>query len=237
MNKIIERLIKLKSKYPIEEHFRDKIENSPIPIKPGTSFEQNIYLKENLHKALADTANLENHYWTIRGWGKLRNFKKIPRNDDLIRNFLTKLEEQKNLTRAEASVLSSLSKVASFAYPQQFAIYDSKAIYSLNWLLIRHVQNPMLFPQPKGRGEIADVDMQTLIDLSELKHSYRSYQTAYYEYCKLMKEFSEKIYDAPNKPYLAEMLLFRIAVEEIIKDLKKSTKVTITTDYQPGYDK
>lgn len=237
MEKIIKRLNELKSKYPIEEHFRDEIEDPPIPMQGDTSFKQNIYLKENLYTKLADTADLTNHYWVIQNWGKLRNFQKNDRNDHLIRNFLTKLKEQKNLAKAEASVLSSLSKVASFAYPQQFAIYDSKAIYSLNWLLIRHVQNPMLFPQPKGRGEIADVDMKTLIDLSGREHPYHSHQTAYYEYCKLMKEFSEKIYDAPNKPYLAEMLLFRIAVPEIIEDLKKLTKVTITTDYRSGPDK
>lgn len=136
-------------------------------------------------------------------------------------------------------MISSLSKVASFVYSEQFAIYDSKAIYSLNWLLIRQVNNPVLFPHPNGRGEIANLDMKTLINLSGLEHSYHSYETAYYEYCELMKEFSEKIYGALNKPYihnarnqpyLAEMLLFRIPVPVIIEDLHNSVRVTIKTN-------
>lgn len=97
MEEIIDRLIELEFKYPIKGYHWTEIKNSPIPIKGGTSFEQNIYLKENLHTKLVNTTNLDNHYWVIQDWGKLKNFKKDS-NDDLIRNFLNKLKEKKTLS-------------------------------------------------------------------------------------------------------------------------------------------
>ncbi|MCU4315604.1 hypothetical protein KTH93_13390 [Acinetobacter bereziniae] len=140
------------------------------------------------------------------------------------------MEELKNtkLTKNSFDRISSFSKVASFIDPDHFAIYDSRVIYALNWLIFNYAPEMHLFGQPLGRStELAKYDMQTLFRLSRKKYTYRSYKSAYQDYCQLMKELSIQIYGTGSKPYLLEMLLFMIAPTKIVQDIERNVSIMI----------
>ncbi len=233
MNKVIEVLKSLAGKL---DGFDDPVpENCPIPMPPTkhNNFEKNLYLKDNLSQVLKDDAELKHHYWIIQEWGGIRSFKRNERNDMKLRKFKLQLTEGA-LTEDTASVISSLSKVASFLYPDKFVIYDSRAVYALNWLILRYADDnkKRLFPQPPGRNkELDKYDIQTIFRLSQEKRKkdgseYHDEKTAYFEYCKIIVELSKHVF--PNrKPYYLEMLLFVIAPGYIVDDIKKSVSLSI----------
>jgi len=205
----------------------------PIEIPAGINgpYSQNVYLKEHLAPVLEQDNDLTHHYWIINDWGEIRTFKKCARNDKLIRSFRAQLLTGK-LTRTSFELISSLSKLSSFWEPAKYAIYDSRAVFSLNWIIFRYSKDKRLFPQPASRNvEISKYDMEILFTLSGIDHQYRSYKTAYHEYCSLLQDLSEQIYGSQKPPYLAEMLLF-LAPTKIIEDIKRS--VTVTIDVKNG---
>jgi hypothetical protein len=56
--------------------------------------------------------------------------------------------------------------------------------------------------------------------------TYKSYKTAYFEYCELLNFLSKEVY-GEDKPYKVEMLLFLIAPTKIIECIEKKTTITI----------
>lgn len=203
--------------------------NLPINIPADVigAFSRNVYLKENLAPLLEHDHELTIHYWIIRDWGGIRTFQVGDRNNERIRTFKEEVRRGR-LTRATFASISSLSKLSSFWEPERYAIYDSRAIFSLNWLIFRHCKDKQLFPQPIGRSTaISNYDTQTLFRLSRTDHQYRSHKTAYHDYCALLQELSEEIY-GNRKPYFVEMLLFLAAPANIIDDIEGSVTVTIS---------
>jgi hypothetical protein len=205
----------------------------PIEIPAGItgSFSKNVYLKENLAPVLEQDNNLNSHYWVIRDWGGIRTFKIEGRNDAVIRTFKEEILKGR-LTRTSFNSISSLSKLSSFWEPERYAIYDSRAVFSLNWIIFRYSHDKHLFPQPPGRNaEISRYDIETLFTLSGIDHRYRSYKIAYHDYCSLLQDLSEQVYGS-RRPYFVEMLLFLAPPKEIIEDVKSS--VTVAIDCKNG---
>ncbi|MFA6072394.1 MAG: hypothetical protein WC810_27850, partial [Janthinobacterium sp.] len=148
------------------------------------------------------------------------------RNAERIKTFKDEVRRGR-LTRSTFASISSLSKLSSFWEPARYAIYDSRAIFSLNWLIFRYCEEKHLFPQPIGRSTaISDYDTQTLFRLSGTNHRYRSHKTAYHDYCSFLQDLSEEVY-GNRRPYFVEMLLFLAAPVNIIDDIKRSVTVTI----------
>jgi hypothetical protein len=126
--------------HPLEEKFSwdfalDDLPSGVVRLLPkGNAFENNIALKTSLKSHLrCNGYSME--YWIIQKWGGIQGFKKNSKNDHKI----TKLYEQLDkgsFSRNIFEVISSLSKIASFANPSEYAIYDSRALFSLNWLLL-----------------------------------------------------------------------------------------------------
>ncbi len=207
--------------------------NLPIEIPAGItgSFAQNVYLKENLAPVLEQDKDLATHYWVVRDWGGIGRFEIGARNDAVIRTFKEEIPKGK-LKPKSFAVISSLSKLSSFWEPKRYAIYDSRAVFALNWIIFRYSKDRQLFPQPEGRNtEISKYDIETLFRLSGIGHRYRSSTTAYHEYCSLLQDLSEQLYGS-RKPYFSEMLLFAAAPTTIIEDIKRS--VTVTIDGENG---
>ncbi|NVJ66198.1 MAG: hypothetical protein HWE16_06895 [Gammaproteobacteria bacterium] len=128
------------------------------------------------------------------------------------------------LTRKNFDSISSLSKIASFSYPDDYVIYDSRAIYSLNWLLFKYSKSKKLFPQPKSRSPVLNrYDLNTVFELSNKEVTYYSYKEAFHKYCKLIKQLSIN----QEEPYILEMLLFSIAPDWVPEDLKNSVSLTL----------
>lgn len=190
-------------------------------------FQKNVYLKENLKDTLKKDESLETHYWIIQKWGGIRTFKKNTKNNNLIKNLRTELNNE----RLSFDCIASLSKVASFMAPENYAIYDARAIYTLNWLLYKFADGKKLFPQPAGRNaKLGQHDMETIFNLTGKMPEYYSKKEAFHEYCKLMKKLTSMQYGDKRQPYFLEMLLFMIAPTWVISDIKNSVSLTITRD-------
>lgn len=228
LSNLVETLIKLSKRYPLHKNYNWELpEDCPlvIPESVDNQFDRNIYLKQNLSPLLAQE-NLVNRYWVIQEWGGIRSLKKNARNDDLLLKLDSELEKGQ-LTRPTFSVISSLSKVASFINHADYAIYDSRVIYSLNWLLFKHTNEVQFFPQPSGRNaDLAQFDLNTIFNLSERDVKYISYRTAYHEYCSLLKELAVEVY-GKSEPYLVEMLLFAIAPSYVVNDIKSCLSLVV----------
>ena len=228
MNKLIKRLKELSIQVPLEENFDWEFPKSPINIPKSidSTYLKNIYLKENFNKVLQNDLNLKNHYWIIQEWGGIKSLKQNDRNDEKIRKFKKQLPTKK-LTKEIFSLISSFSKLASFIKPNEYAIYDSRTIYSLNWLLFNFTDETELYPQPSGRNpKLSQYDLSTIFNLTKKDITYKSQKTAYFEYCKLLKFLSKEVYDE-DKPYKIEILLFLIAPTKIIECIEKKTTITI----------
>lgn len=230
MENFIEALQKYAKDNPLEMNFYWEIpEDCPLQIPDDVSdvFTRNIYLKENFNSLLSKGNSLQNRYWIIQKWGGIGSLKATDRNN-LILNKLD-LELTKGiLTKPTFSIISSASKVASFLDYTKYAIYDSRVIYALNWLLFKYTSETEFYPQPSGRSsDLAKYDFSTILDLSGKAYTWKSHKTAYHEYCNLMKDLSSKLYNS-EAPYLVEMLLFIISPKQIVNDIKNSVSIQIS---------
>lgn len=202
-------------------------------LPEGNLFQRNIVLKKCLHNHLPDKKK-EIEYWIIQTWGGIRRFGRDDKNNARIEALYSQLAAG-SLSSDVFTRISSLSKVASFFNPEKYAIYDARATFSLNWLLLKSGATASFFPVPSGRNtDITRYDIETIIRLKcgEGDDLFLKPAHAYFEYCKLLKELSLRIWsDAERKtmPYYLEMLLFVIGPQEIVSDIKKSTNIEIRT--------
>ncbi len=201
-----------------------KILDCPIELPSElNNLEQNIFLKENLAEKLKLDNSLEIHYWIVQKWGGIKSFKKSDENNQLIRQFLSELNSGK-LSNGLLKI-SSLSKIASFWDCEKFAIYDSRAIFSLNWLLFKYT-NEDLFFQPQGRNKALEIrDMNVLFHFCNEKVNYHKDEVSFHQYCALMTDLAKQIYGKNAKPYQLEMVLFKIAPTWICDDMDNVIKL------------
>ena len=205
-------------------------------LKKNSIYEKNVRLKELIkHKYNGPLENQELNFWIINSWGGIQNFKLNDTNEQKIKKFAGQLKINK-LSAETFSIISSLSKIASFFDPDNFVIYDSRVIFTINWLILNSKPNDLkFFPMPASRNKnLVDFDLSTIINLlykdeyNNKSSHFHPVNTAYFEFCDLIKDLSKKVYeDATVKPYFLEMLLFTIAIEEILKDFKSNTTIYI----------
>lgn len=199
----------------------------------SSHFLRNIFLKKSLKNHLPDKKK-DIEYWIIRKWGGINRFEIVEKNNKRIDILYNQLPSE-SFSRDTFSCISSLSKVASFLDPQQYAIYDARATSSFNWVLLKSGATSGFFPVPSGRNTaITNYDIETIIRLKcgDSKKLFLKPASAYFEYCNLLKELSSHIWeDAERKqmPFYLEMLLFVIAPSEIVNDIKESICIEIRT--------
>lgn len=199
--------------------------------KRGTTFIDE--LRNFLNKKEVDS---KVKFWIVNKWGGIGSFKENEKNNERIEKFEKELVKLK-LTDDVFSVISSLSKIASFKNHKDHFVYDSRAIYTLNWLILKNnPTQPKFFPMPESRSsKLTLFDLNTLINLvykdsiedKEFKKDlFVSRNYAYFVYCDLIKELNKRLFPS-HKPYYLEMLLFALADDYIFKNLKSSVKITI----------
>ncbi|MCC1485633.1 hypothetical protein [Winogradskyella immobilis] len=232
--------IDLKKRFDFNFDVSDKIFSSAENKRLKTHnnpFDQNVELKWILSEKYQ--SNSEQNFidfWIINVWGGIRGFKPNEKNIDKISRFKKQIEKGR-LSLDCFSTISSLSKVSSFLHPEKFVIYDSRVIYTLNWLILTcENQNGLIekyYPMPSGRNRIiADFDMNTIINVSHLpeymdkSELFISQQQAYFDFCNLIKKATIETYGENAKPYELEMLLFTLADKEIFTELKNTLKIT-----------
>lgn len=240
--KSIKKEIKSGNKCPIEVNF------------PDQSLEGHLYLKHHLFEELENKFNngeiellRKDCAWIINDWGQIKFDLTKSKNIKILNNFLESIYKKDSnrkifIEKEEYRIISSLSKVASFCKPEDYAIYDSRAILSLNWLKIKYARNEKkikIFPQPSGGSNVVkNYNLKSLLDLAKIYHVEEYEQEDKYQaYCDLLKEISKKIYinlDDKNKerfkdwPYLAEMFLFLYSdskVGKLEEEIKNSISV------------
>ncbi len=257
-NFIVNELLSTKEKVFNHDWSKFKIiskEGHKCPIEinfPDQSLEGHLYLKHQLFYELEKKFNnkeneilIKDCSWIINDWGKIKLDLTKQQNKEIILNFLEKIYNNKVIfeQEEECRIISSLSKIASFCKPEKYAIYDSKAVMSLNWLLIKYaiknskVEDTLIFPQPPGVSKILkSSNLETLCNLSIYNFEKYKEIEKYDKYCELLKNLSNKMFEKldtksefKNWPYLAEMFLFLYSdskVGELEKDIKKSINVS-----------
>ncbi|RUA34487.1 MAG: hypothetical protein DSY77_05090 [Bacteroidetes bacterium] len=246
MEKVIERLKMYKNQIDMAERFNFSIDNfdSILDTKERerlffkkSPFYQNIQLKEILKEKYEKTSNTTPlDFWIINEWGGIRGFKANDRNQEKIRKFREQLIKRK-LTLDSFSTISSLSKLSSFIDPDNFVIYDSRVIFTINWLILTcENQNNLkikYYPMPNGRNKIiSDFDMNTIINVVHVLDYHENSlfihkQQAYFNFCDFIKSATKEIFDKDTKPYQLEMLLFTLADKEIFNEIKNRLKISL----------
>lgn len=249
MQNLISKLKELNAQIELETRFDYIINNTDqfLTSEEKSSLDQkvsnyykNIHLKAIL-KTKYDNPELDNtliDFWIINQWGGIKSFKSNERNIAKITTFKNQLKKKK-LSKDTFGTISSLSKVASFMNPDEMVIYDSRVIFTLNWLILttenQHKFNTPYFPMPSGRNKIlTDFDMNTVINLFHIdayikeEQLFRPYQTAYFEYCDWIKIHTQVIMGKEAIPYQLEMLLFTLADKEIFDEIKNRIKIEVS---------
>ncbi|MFA4868082.1 MAG: hypothetical protein WC623_07785 [Pedobacter sp.] len=190
-------------------------------------------LRGHLHKKDID---YDISLWIINKWGGIGSFKNNETNENRINKFFSELKKRK-LTTELFGIISSLSKIASFADHEKYFVYDSRVVYTLNWLILKNnLNNPVFFPMPESRNaKLLYFDLNTLINLAYMSdvtygnrknEMYLSPQKAYFIYCDLVRELNRRLFPT-YKPYYLEMLLFTIADTIIFDEIKSSVSIKI----------
>lgn len=228
MDRLIQKLKELAIQHPLNTSFKWAVpETCPLsfPENIFTDFDKNIYLKHNF-STLLKSGDLTYRFWLIQEWGGIHTLKSDKKNQDLMMRLDEELE-QGELTQLVFSKVSSLSKVAAFLDHINYAIYDSRSIYALNWLLFKYTNVKSLYPQPLGRNKkLSEYELKTIFNLVDRNFTYKNYNIAYHDYCHLLKKLSFEIY-GKNEPYWVEMLLFVIAPTYIVEDIKNSLSISL----------
>ena len=166
------------------------------------------------------------NYWAIQQWGGIKTFKNTTVNDQLITNFLNACNLGTNLQKSQFNKISSLSKVASFSDPFKFFIYDSRVIFSLNWLHLAYGSPKLWYSQPVGRNtKLNKYNLETILNLSDINVVAIPEGEAYLHYCNFILSHYNQI--GYTDPWELEMLLFVIAESEIIEDINSHTAISM----------
>lgn len=188
---------------------------------------KNLLLKEMLSDYLKGSYKKQVvNFWIINKWGGIP-WKSNTDNQARITKFSEELADQKNLMYSD-NAISSISKVMSFVNPQKYFIYDSRAVFSLNWLLYKSGEKANYYCQPQSQGKIAPYFISNFIcDKLGIKIKKSVNVKMYLDYCNLINELYPEVFDEDKEkqPYKLEMLLFWIAkegVNNIINDFTNS---------------
>ncbi len=199
----------------------------------ATEYENNLQLKKIIERKA--NGNYEDHdlnFWIINNWGGIWTFKNNEVNKLKIITFKSELKKGE-LSKPIFETISSLSKLSAFYEPHKYIIYDSRVVYTLNWLLLKTKNTQYrFFPMPESRNaKLKKYDLSTLINLinvgKETNELYYDFKDAYFRLCDLVKELSERVFEDEAYPYHMEMLLFHIADSKILDEIKAKVKVTI----------
>ncbi|TDL99555.1 MAG: hypothetical protein C4K58_06580 [Flavobacteriaceae bacterium] len=174
--------------------------------------------------------------WIVKSWGGISSSK-----DENTMALIYKFFESVDNPNFER--ISSVSKVASFFASTKYAIYDSRALFSLNWIILCENAGKRFFPIPDMRNtKMKAFDVGVLIRLKNInKYNLEKIQKsnfdeeiflakndAYLQYIELIKSVNEILWiediEKSQNLYYTEMLLFSISDNIIIEDIINKTK-------------
>lgn len=196
-------------------------------------FEKDVRLKFLITEILANATQSNKNYiykWIVEDWGGIKTNKRF--------EILERLATDKN----SFDRVSSWSKIASFNNIEDNVIYDSRVVYALNWLIYKYNfeynESKKYYRQPDGRNKkLGMIPITSLIEAFVDKSAFYAKQnTAFYsDFCEVIKGINIIVFDAENElqildssisirryPFFTEMLLFKMADEQIFEDIRNS---------------
>jgi hypothetical protein len=222
-------------------------ENIAATLRPYyQDLEQNYQWKTNIQslpKILAETPNLEGsesdkviqlrkyisqhwekfsnrkelYTWIIHEWGGIRAFRSF----EVVPRFLQELADEA-ITYQSVSRISSLSKIAAFYKPNEYAIYDARVSLMVNWLL--RMQKGFKGPFFKDLGRrsrntkwLPKIRWEEKGDKPEYTFWHWDNSVFYFQYCGLLRFLAQAI-DAQNPDAFqrVEMTLFSLPNTEFV---------------------
>ena len=151
--------------------------------------------------------NYEINFWIIQEWGGIYNFRDNGLNRNKIKFFSESIKS--GLTRGLGNI-ASLSKVAAFVSPDEYFIYDSRAVFSLDKILLEADYDGPFFPIPEGRNK--NIDIKSLRDsIKRAQKCFYKRNDAYCHYNELLKCLAKSVYGNNENLDRLEMLLFVLA--------------------------
>ncbi len=123
-------------------------------------------VKKKLFSDISDDDKKKYVLWIIKDWGGIKTVNKKTIFESI-------KEKEKNKSNNKVSFdcksIASWSKYFAFKYPEEYAIYDARVIYSLNWLLFLN-NSDFFFPSQNGRNSLMKALDYELLILTK-KHS------------------------------------------------------------------
>lgn len=220
-----------------------------ILINATSDFEKELRIKEiifyKLQKFKNDELMFEKIYlWIVKDWGGIST----GRNE----NIKASVNQFLYHNKIGFERISSISKICSFMFPDKYVIYDSRVIYTMNWIILSQNAGEKFFPIPEGRNsKMKAFDLNTLIRIKNI-HDYRINEenlkdkkfisnkdnlhfiasiNAYEVFMDLIKEIHQKLWNNENQDrlYLTEMLLFSLADKEVYKEITNAISLKFNT--------
>ena len=217
INFISNELRELKKQITLDETYRKTKYKflRPENVQDG-SFEKQIRLKETASRELKGAFdNWAANLWIVKEWGRIKSFKiDDERGKGRILQFERELKEGM-LTYQSYSVISSLSKIASFVNPKEYFVYDSRVAYALNVLIMEYnyqkdmgTADERYYQVPSSLGSRTE-EIKSAIE--QKNGEYRDNQANYFDYLELIKKIYPLVFKGEdNCPYKIEMLLFAL---------------------------
>ena len=219
---------KNRNRWALGKH--DPVINYPAGL---TGPQQFIHQKKENRKFFAEEtekyseAYFERCFWIINTWGGISAFKDSDKTRAKIKEF-AETHTQERMSGDLFAVISSLSKLAAFWDYERFAVYDSRVIFSLNWLLFLYAPHHRLFPQPEGRNtRIRQYHMPTILALHGDNRDFYPEEEAFYHYCKLLRRCAADIFTDDKRIHEIEMFLFKEADLYICDDMQERLSLNI----------
>jgi hypothetical protein len=167
--------------------------------------------------------------WVIEVWGGITGS-----NDDSLEKCLL---EAKN-GNFDFNRIASWSKDVAFQHPDEYAIYDARVIYSLNWLLyqVYQVGEEKYFPAPAGRNSVMELlDYRVLLFIkhysasvvrNELEEDISKRKQNPGRKSFVANKLRGKLFIEPNDAFKAYCDLLKILAEKIYPDDSTGLRLT-----------
>lgn len=189
--------------WPIKEQQKQlnrlavKYGNLAAEVDKGSSqLEKAFLLRQMIIKEAPFKLDLSK--WIIEDWGGITTGK-----DE---NSLKECLDEADKNNFDFNRIASWSKHIAFKDPVQYAIYDARVIYSLNWLLLKE-GSKQYFPVPSGRNSVMELlDYRILLFIEHYKISGVG---------KLLREDIEARRNSPGrKSHVASKLNKELFIEQ-----------------------
>lgn len=169
------------------------------------SFDNQLQVKQQLKGCVNGTNTAKVFKWIICTWGGIKEGKFKPTTITNYANMYdtsnsSKVFLDKIYNCMHSNNVASWSKVASFMYPNECYIYDSRVPFVLN-ILLGKAEYPV--PTPSN----------TIFKKYNTKPNKSPSRIQYEDYCKTIERIHEQLYNGTiyvNQKYVTEMLLFSL---------------------------